>query len=131
MKARKQDRQEARRLFRLCLVKGLWDEGRAQQLLTRVVAAKPPRCLPVLQEFQRLVKLNRAQHSAVVETATPLPQPAADKVQKRLSDTYGPGLSTAFSHNPALIGGMRITVGSDVFDGSVKGRLAALKERFA
>ena len=35
-----------------------------------------------------------------------------------------------FAQNPALIGGMRIKVGSDVYDGSVQARLAALQESF-
>jgi F-type H+-transporting ATPase subunit delta len=36
----------------------------------------------------------------------------------------------SFIHSPALIGGMRIKVGSDVYDGSVQARLSALEERF-
>jgi F0F1-type ATP synthase delta subunit len=36
----------------------------------------------------------------------------------------------SYGSNPALLGGVRITVGSDVYDGSVKGRLTALEERF-
>jgi F-type H+-transporting ATPase subunit delta len=36
-------------------------------------------------------------------------------------------LATSFEHKPELIGGMRIKVGSDVYDGSVKARLAALE----
>ena len=43
---------------------------------------------------------------------------------------YGPELNTSFADNPALIGGMRISVGSDVYDGSVKAGLAALENSF-
>jgi F0F1-type ATP synthase delta subunit len=35
-------------------------------------------------------------------------------------------LRTSFVQSPALAGGMRITVGSDLYGGSVKGTLAAL-----
>jgi F0F1-type ATP synthase delta subunit len=35
-----------------------------------------------------------------------------------------------FTVEPALIGGMRVTIGSDVYDGSVRGRLEALAARF-
>ncbi|HZF01956.1 MAG TPA: F0F1 ATP synthase subunit delta, partial [Methylomirabilota bacterium] len=51
-------------------------------------------------------------------------------VQASLTQTYGPGLNISFGQNPALIGGMRIKVGSDVYDGSIHARLAALKESF-
>ena len=43
---------------------------------------------------------------------------------------YGNGLNISFTQNPGLIGGLRIKVGSDVFDGSVQARLAALAETF-
>jgi F-type H+-transporting ATPase subunit delta len=51
-------------------------------------------------------------------------------VQAEISRVYGPGLTISFTHSPALIGGMRIKVGSDVYDGSVQARLAALEARF-
>jgi len=35
-----------------------------------------------------------------------------------------------FGVNPELIGGLRVKVASDVFDGSVRGRLAALESGF-
>ena len=44
-----------------------------------------------------------------------------------LSRVYGPGLDTSFGLSPELIGGMRIKVGSDVYDASVRARLAALE----
>jgi F-type H+-transporting ATPase subunit delta len=52
------------------------------------------------------------------------------KTKAELEKTYGPGLNISFGVNPALIGGVRIKVGSDVYDGSVQARLAALQESF-
>jgi F-type H+-transporting ATPase subunit delta len=51
-----------------------------------------------------------------------------EQVKSVLTKRYGPGLQFQFAQNPALIGGMRIKVGSDVFDGSIQGRLAQLQE---
>ena len=50
-------------------------------------------------------------------------------VQTSLARLYGSGLHTSFELNPRLIGGMRIRVGSDVYDASVRARLAALEAR--
>jgi len=47
-----------------------------------------------------------------------------------LGRVYGPGLIFDFRQSAALIGGMRIKVGSDVYDGSVQARLNALVESF-
>ena len=83
-----------------------------------------------LKHFLRLVKLDEARHRATVESAEPLPPEIRSDLQAGLARVYGRGLNAAFTRSPELIGGMRIQVGSDVFDGSVRGRLAALAARF-
>ena len=52
-----------------------------------------------------------------------------ETVQAGLARIYGRGLETSFGENPELIGGLRIKVGSDVYDGTVRARLAALAAR--
>ena len=130
MKATKQARREATQLFRLCLVNGLLDENRARQIVQQIVAARPRGCLATLSYFQRLVRLDCAQRTANVESALALPPDLRASVQAGLARAHGPGLTTSFAENPMLIGGMRIRVGSDVYDGSVGGRLAALEQSF-
>jgi F-type H+-transporting ATPase subunit delta len=83
----------------------------------------------VLTEFLRLVRLDRNRSTAVVESAVPLPDSLRDQVQADLARVYGQTVRTSFTQNPALLGGMRIRVGSDVYDGSVRGRLDALAAR--
>ncbi len=130
MKATKQARRDASQLFRLCLVNGLLDEGRVRQVVQQTAAAKPRGYLAILSHLQRLVRLDRAQHTAKVDSAVALPPDVQASVQTGLARQYGPGLSTSFADDPALIGGMRIRVGSDVYDGSVRARLAALEQSF-
>ena len=65
----------------------------------------------------------------LVESATPLAADLRDDVQAGLHAVYGPASSHRSQTNPALIGGMRIKVGSDVYDDSVRARLAALEAR--
>lgn len=130
MKATKQARREGKQLFRLCLVNGLIEEKRARQVVQQIIAAKPRGYLATLSYFQRLVELDCARHTAKVESALALPADLQASVQAGLARVYGPGLTASFAENPALIGGMRIRVGSDVYDGSVQGRLAALEQSF-
>ena len=130
MKANRQLRREAKRLFRLCLVKGLLDEVRVRQVVQRVLEVKRRGTLALLSHFQRLVKLERSQHMAEVDSAIPLPADLRAKVLSNLVRVYGPGVSTAFAHNPKLIGGMRIKVGNDVYDESVRAKLATLQKSF-
>jgi F-type H+-transporting ATPase subunit delta len=130
MKTNRRTRQEARRLYRACVVAGLLDEGRAREVATRVAAARRRGSLPILAHFQRLVSLDRARHSAIVESAVPLPPDLRASVEARVTKVYGRGVSTSFADNPTLIGGMRVKIGSDVYDGSVRAALLTLEERF-
>ncbi len=130
MKTTRQTRREATQLFRLCLVDGLLDEGRVRQVAQRVIQDKRRGYVIVLSHFHRLVKLERARHTAEVESAVPLPADLQASVQSGLQNAYGPGINILFAHRPELIGGMRIKVGSDVYDGSVRSGLAALEKSF-
>jgi F-type H+-transporting ATPase subunit delta len=130
MKISKQARHEAKQLFRSCLVADLLEEARVRQAVAQVLALKPRGYLPLLAHFQRLVKLEVARRSARLESALPLPPEFQAAVAANLTRLYGPGLRFVFAENPALIGGLRVQVGSDVYDGSIRARLAALKESF-
>jgi F-type H+-transporting ATPase subunit delta len=130
MKTTKQVTREAKQLFRLCLVNGSLDELRVRQVVQGVLESKRRGGHAVLDRFLRLVKLDLAQHTAAVESATPLPADLQASVLAGLVRAYGAGTITSFSLNPALIGGMRIRVGSDVYDGSVKAGLETLERCF-
>jgi F-type H+-transporting ATPase subunit delta len=130
MKATKQARRDATELFRACLVNGLLDETRARQVIQKIVEAKPRDYLGTLSYFRRLVMLDSARRTAKVVSAVPLSADLQTKVQADLAKVYGPGVTASFTNDPALIGGIRIQVGSDVYDGSVRGRLAALERSF-
>ena len=130
MKINKQARRDAKHLFRNCVLNGLLDENRVRQTVQQLIARKPRGYVAVLSQFQRLVKLDVARRRATIESAVPVPESLKVGVQTSLARKYGPGLSIAFVVNPDLIGGLRVQVGSDVYDGSLRARLAELTERF-
>ena len=129
MKPSRKARHAARRLFRLCLVDGTLDEARARRVAERLAASGRRGSRPVLGDFLRLVRLELDRHTAVVEMAAPIADDVRERVVAGLRQAYGAGLHTSFTLNPALVGGLRIKVGSDVYDGSVRGKLAALEAR--
>lgn len=122
-------RRAARRLFRLCLVDGMLNEARVRHVATRLAASRRRGALPVGKDFLRLVRLDVDRRTALVESAMPLPVDVRDDLSARLAGIYGPGVKATFTLNPALGAGLRIQVGSRVYDGSVRGRLAALQAR--
>jgi len=130
MRAPKQARKQAEQLYQLCLVKGLLDEKRGEQVLQGIVETKPRGYLGILWHFRRLVEQYRDARAAKVESARTLPEDTRARLQAELARVYGEGLAISFREDPTLIGGMRIKVGSDVYDGTVRGRLATLERSF-
>ena len=129
MMSNKRAGRAARDLFRLCVVEGFLDEGRARQVAVRIAVSGRHDSLPVLREFARLVRLDCERRAAVVESAAPLPRDVRDGVSARLTDVYGPAIRVSFGVDPALLAGISVRVGSEVYDGSVRARLAALEAR--
>jgi F-type H+-transporting ATPase subunit delta len=130
MRISKQAKREAKQLFRFCEVDGLLDESRVRLVAQHVAAAGYRDCPAILSRFLRLIRLDRARHTANIESAMPLPAELQAATTTGLTQRYGPGLTTVFTELPSLIAGMRIQVGSDVYDGSVRGGLIALEKSF-
>lgn len=130
MKISKQAQRDARQLFRSCQKDGLLDENQVRQAVTLVLEKQPRGYIGILARLHRLVKLNLQGRAAHVESATALPADQQASVTHEIKAKYGQGVNISFGQNPALIGGLRIQVGSDLYDGSVKTRLNKLEESF-
>lgn len=130
MKITKQAKREAKELFRCCAADGRLDDHRVRQAVQRVLETKPRGYLALLTHFERLVRLEVERRTARVVSAVPLSADLQARVRDSLARLYGPGLSLSFAQRPELLGGLRIQVGSDVYDGSIQARLAALRESF-
>ena len=130
MKGGKQSRRDAKQLFKSCQVNGQLDEDRARQAVTLLIEGKPRGYFGTLQELQRLVKLDVNSRSASVESAIDLTEGQKQSVSESLSRMKGSDVAVEFTQNAELIGGMRVKIGDDVFDGSVKTRLTRLGEKF-
>ena len=130
MKISKLAQREARQVFRSCRVNGLLDDNQVRQATALLLAKRPHGYVEILSRLHRLVKLELERRAARVESATPLPADLQADVADRIRKIYGPGADITFSRNPALIGGLRVQVGSDLYDGSVRSRLEKLEQSF-
>jgi len=130
MRRVRQIKRDAKQLWRLSLVNGSLDENRARLVVERVIESRHTGKSAILSQFLRLVRLDRARHAAQVASAAPLDADTRAAVEEGLARRYGRAIATTFVVDPTLLAGMRLKVGSDVYDGSVKGGLAALEARF-
>jgi F-type H+-transporting ATPase subunit delta len=127
MRTTKRNKREARRLYRLCLVDGLLDESLARFVVQRTLESGRHEGVGILGHFQRLVRLDRDRHTAHIESAVPLPADLRAQFEADVTRWFGRGVDAEFTENIDLIGGVRMRVGSHIYDGSVRGRLAAIE----
>src|ERR1700720_1097883 len=129
MKSTKEARKVSRQLFRHSFTSGKLVEEKISQMIQTVLATKPRRYVDVLKDYQRLLQLEVDKSHAVIESATPLNRSLGDRIVSKLRARYGEDLTTEFRTNPERLGGLKIKIGNDVWDGSVKNRLNQLQEQ--
>ncbi len=129
MKLDKDARKLTKGLFKLSLTNGRLDEKKVSAVVQKVIDEKPRSFTGILKEYQRLVRLEVARHHAVIESATALDKGTTDQLLNNLRAKYGQEITTEFKTVPELLGGVRIKIGSDVFDSSVRERLARLENQ--
>ncbi len=129
MKINKEIRQLSREMLRASFTDGQIDRGKITSLVQSLIARKPRRYLDILQYYKRLVRLEIEKRHARVESSTEVDPETSARIVENLKKKRGRDLTTEFVVNPELLGGVRIRVGSDVWDGSVRNRLERLQKQ--
>ncbi|PYJ73163.1 MAG: H(+)-transporting ATPase [Verrucomicrobia bacterium] len=129
MKINKEIRRLSREMLRASFTDGQLDPGRIASLVDSLIARKPRNSVEILQNYRRLLRLELEKRRARVETACGVDPETSSKLIANLKQKYGNDLTTEFVVNPELLGGMRIRVGSDVWDGTVRNRLERLQQQ--
>jgi F-type H+-transporting ATPase subunit delta len=131
VKVPKQAKRKAKAIFGEVQADGAVDENRLLRAVQLILQQKPRGFLAILSHLQHLTKLDIERRTARVESAMPLDAQAETALKEKLASRYGRKLQISFHVNPALLGGLRIRVGSDVYDGTISARLKQLEETLA
>jgi F-type H+-transporting ATPase subunit delta len=129
MKINREIRQLSRKLLRASFTDGRLDGGKVRAMVDALIAEKPRYCIGILENYQRLLRLEVEKRRAVIESAVALAPEVGAQVVANLQRKYGQDLTAEFAVNPEVLGGMRIRVGSDVWDGTVRNRLERLQQQ--
>ena len=129
MKINKETRQLSKELLRASFTDGQLDSGLIMSLVKSLIEKKPRNYIKVLESYKRLLRLEVEKHTATIESATELEPQAGADLLANLKRKYGSDLAARFVVNKELLGGMRIRVGSDVWDSSVRNRLHRLQQQ--
>jgi F-type H+-transporting ATPase subunit delta len=127
MKLNKEIRRLSRKMLQASFTDGQLDPGRIASLVDSLVTQKPRNYIDVLKNYKRLLRFELEKRHATIETASEVDAAIRSEIEANLKSKYGNDLSTEFHVDPQLLGGMRIRVGSDVWDGSVRNRLERLQ----
>ena len=129
MKISKDIRQLSRNLVRDSYVNGALDRERIGAIGRAIMEKKPRNYAQLLKNYHRLLRLELDKKRVTIESASELDPEAGRQIISGLEKNYGTGLTTEFVVNPALLGGVRVRVGSDVWDSSVRNRLERLRQK--
>lgn len=83
----------------------------------------------IVAAFDDLVDAHNGVLEASVTTAQPLSEAQARALTGRLSARTGAAVRLRWSHDAALLGGLKVQLGSTIFDASLQGQLQQLKAR--
>ncbi|WP_033340186.1 F0F1 ATP synthase subunit delta [Catenuloplanes japonicus] len=84
--------------------------------------------------LDRLVELaadRQDRDLAYVTVARPLAEADEQALAAKLSELYGRGVSLKVTVDPAIVGGISVKVGSDLYDGTILRRLTEARKAFA
>ncbi|MEY2881451.1 MAG: hypothetical protein RLZZ15_3831 [Verrucomicrobiota bacterium] len=124
--AKKQIQTLARQFYKLSFDAGALSGDRVAGVLAYVEKHRPARATAVLKAYQRLVAAEVARSQAVVEHAGPLAAPTLAAIAAAMTKKYSRPVTATARPAPALLAGLRVRVGDDVYESSVAGQLATL-----
>lgn len=102
--------------------------AQAQNFLRTVIDNGRLAALPEMAaQFRALVNARRGTSDAVIQSAFPIDAAALADVVASLEKRFGRKLHAKVEVDPSLIGGIRVVVGDEVLDTSVRARLEQMK----
>lgn len=126
MAASKQTKLLAKELFKLSVVNGVVSPEQVAGVLAWVEKTQPAQSIALLKSYQQHIAVELAKSRAVVEHAGPVSDATLKQIEASMTRKYSRTVTAVAKPAPALLAGLRVRVGSDVYESSVAGQLASL-----
>ncbi|HEY8994600.1 MAG TPA: F0F1 ATP synthase subunit delta [Lacunisphaera sp.] len=126
MAADKQTKLLAKQLFKLSVVNGVVSPEQVAGVLGWVEKTSPRRPVALLKAYHHRIAIELAKSRAEVEHAGPVSDATLKQIEAAMTKRYARPVTATAKANPKLLAGLRVRVGSDVYESSVAGQLAKL-----
>jgi F-type H+-transporting ATPase subunit delta len=126
MAADKQTKLLAKQLFKLSVVNGVVSPEQVAGVLGWVEKTSPRRPVALLKAYHHRIALELAKSRAEVEHAGPVSDATLKQIEAAMTKRYSRVVTASAKPNPKLLAGLRVRVGSDVYESSVANQLAKL-----
>ncbi len=126
MAADKQTKLLAKQLFKLSLVNGVVSPEQVAGVLGWVEKYSPHRPVALLKAYHHRIAVELAKSHAEVEHAGPVTAATLKLIEGAMSQRYKRVVTATARPTAQLLAGLRVRVGSDVYESSIAGQLATL-----
>jgi F-type H+-transporting ATPase subunit delta len=126
MAADKQTKLLAKQLFKLSVVNGVVSSEQVAGVLGWVEKTSPRRPVALLKAYHHRIAIELAKSRAEVEHAGPVSDATLKQIEASMTKRYSRVITASAKPNPKLLAGLRVRVGSDVYESSVASQLAKL-----
>ncbi|GAB4396535.1 MAG: F0F1 ATP synthase subunit delta [Rhodoferax sp.] len=103
-------------------------DTRAQNFIRTLIENNRLAFVPeIVAQYRTLVNAQKGTHDAMIFSAFPIDDETLAQTKLVLEKRFGRKLNVAVTIQPELIGGIRVVVGDEVLDTTVKARLEQMK----
>ncbi len=132
MRADPKTRELVKRLVALSLENGKPSTERVNAVLSSLRGSQHgSRLRLILKLYEHYMREEIRRGQAVIEHAGAISTDAVKRLTDSFTRRYSRPIEAKLQPNPALLAGVRVTIGDDVWDMSAAGRLAQLQNRLA
>ncbi len=128
----KRKNKENLKIARILFKKSFEDEklaiSKMRQNMKFLKATFKREALKIASLYFKLIKNYISDRTAVVESSDKLEKDQVEKIRNYFGKKRAGKLEVALITNPLLLGGIKITIGDDQWDFSVKGKINQIKE---
>jgi F-type H+-transporting ATPase subunit delta len=126
MRGDKKTKLLAKQLFKLSLVNGSVSSAQVSGVLAYIEKSAPRNALVLLRLYQQAIVTELAKSNAQVEHAGPIAATTLPQIAAALTRKYQRPVTATAKPNAHLLAGLRVRIGSDVYESTVAGQLTQL-----